>query len=59
LASRMSRYRKLIRMSALSAPAKIFQRISPLLVTVEITDKPCRLLLTRKIVAIGRRLSKG
>ena len=46
-------------MSALSAPAKIFQRISPLLVTVEITDKPCRLLLTRKIVAIGRRLSKG
>lgn len=38
---------KSIRMSAFSAPSKIFQRISPLLVTVEITDRPCRLLLTR------------
>jgi hypothetical protein len=27
-------------MSALSAPSKIFQRIVPLLVTVEITDRP-------------------
>ncbi|CAH0443672.1 hypothetical protein ACEQUB_01040 [Ralstonia syzygii] len=36
-----------MRMSALSAPSKIFQRISPLLVTVEITDRPWRLLGSR------------
>jgi hypothetical protein len=34
-------------MFALSAPSKIFQRIWPLLVTVEITDKLWRLLFTR------------
>jgi hypothetical protein len=34
-------------MSELSAPSKIFQRICPLLVTVEMTDRPWRLLLTR------------
>jgi len=32
---------------AFSAPLKIFQRIVPLLVTVEITDRPWRLLFTR------------
>ena len=31
------------RMSELSAPSKAFQRICPLLVTVEITDRPWRL----------------
>jgi hypothetical protein len=30
-------------MSGLSAPSKAFQRICPLLVTVEITDRPWRL----------------
>jgi hypothetical protein len=34
-------------MPALIGPAKILQRIVPLLVTLEITDKPSRLLLTR------------
>ena len=34
-------------MSEVSAPSKAFHRIRPLLVAVEITDKPWRLLLTR------------
>lgn len=37
--------RKSIRMSALSAQSKMFQRIWPLLVTVEITDSSSHLLL--------------
>jgi hypothetical protein len=38
---------KSMRMSEFRAPSKIFQRIVPLFVTVEMIDRPWRLLFTR------------
>jgi hypothetical protein len=42
---------KWFRTSTLNAPSKIFQRIVPRLVTVEMIDKPIRLMLTRTMNA--------